>query len=155
MLMSIQDRLARKIDRSGGPDACWLWTGGRFADGYGNIYYVGKNRHVPALILELLFNEPAGNRRCLHSCDNPPCCNPAHLRWGTMKENAEDRDIRGRFVRLTGEQHGCAKLTEAQVRIIRRRHKARHSVNGASALAREFGVHTSTVHLIIHGKHWR
>jgi hypothetical protein len=32
----------------------------------------------------------------LHSCDNPPCCNPKHLRWGTQQENVQDIFKRGR-----------------------------------------------------------
>lgn len=33
----------------------------------------------------------------LHTCDNPPCCNPAHLYRGTALDNARDRDTRGRW----------------------------------------------------------
>jgi len=34
-----------------------------------------------------------------HKCDNPKCINPEHLEPGTSKENAHDRDIRGRSKR--------------------------------------------------------
>jgi hypothetical protein len=31
-----------------------------------------------------------------HDCDNPLCVNPEHLRTGTDRDNAQDRDSRGR-----------------------------------------------------------
>ncbi len=32
----------------------------------------------------------------MHSCDNPPCVNPAHLSAGTYSENAWDKTRKGR-----------------------------------------------------------
>jgi DNA invertase Pin-like site-specific DNA recombinase len=85
----------------------------------------------------------------LHSCDNPPCCNPAHLRAGTQKENIEDAVERDRLAR--GRALPQAKLTEAAVREIRRR-----SGEGRSqrAVAAEFGVSHDTVGKILRGKRW-
>jgi transcriptional regulator with XRE-family HTH domain len=37
---------------------------------------------------------PFDDAIALHSCDNPPCCNPAHLRWGTTQENTSDSLLR-------------------------------------------------------------
>jgi hypothetical protein len=49
----------------------------------------------------------------LHSCDRPQCCNPAHLRWGTVTENMQDKIQRGRFKSRdqSGTSNGAAKLS--------------------------------------------
>jgi hypothetical protein len=54
----------------------------------------------------------------LHSCDNPVCCNPAHLRVGTDKDNAADRIARNRQQR--GSRVPTAKLDEVRVSAIKR-----------------------------------
>lgn len=32
----------------------------------------------------------------VHTCDNPPCVNPSHLRWATQRTNIRDMDAKGR-----------------------------------------------------------
>jgi len=46
-----------------------------------------------------------------HTCDNPPCVNPTHLKAGTWQSNMDDKYARGRAVQVNGECHGMAKLT--------------------------------------------
>ena len=31
-----------------------------------------------------------------HICNNPPCCNPEHLEWGSASDNMKDRVASGR-----------------------------------------------------------
>ncbi len=81
-----------KVDRSGGPGACWIWTGGKTIGGYGR--YRGKKAHRVAWEIE---NGPIPERlHVCHDCDNPPCCNPAHLVTGTPLDSARDRSTKGR-----------------------------------------------------------
>jgi hypothetical protein len=54
-----------------------------------------------------------------HNCNNPSCINPAHLRGGTQRDNAEDRKLSGREGNHKGTLNGRAKLTEADVLDIR------------------------------------
>src|SRR4051812_7845536 len=66
--------LLDRVDRSGGPDACWPWLGRIEKHGYGRATING--RHVlahRAVYAELVDAVPA-ELDLLHSCDNPPCC---------------------------------------------------------------------------------
>ena len=75
---------------------CWEWTAARNERGYG-IFGVGKNTDKAHRISYRLTKGhiPPG-MFILHSCDNPGCVNPAHLRTGTPKENSQDAIIRKR-----------------------------------------------------------
>lgn len=90
------ERFWRYVDRSGGPTACWPWTGGRNRDGYGSFSiasrYVGAHRYAVTLAGAVLG---AGDEVC-HRCDNPPCCNPSHLFVGTHADNCRDTAAKGR-----------------------------------------------------------
>lgn len=87
----------QKIDRSGGLFACWPWNGYRNLDGYG---IVSRRRGGRCLAHRYAFEQYVGpipeNSVVLHSCDNPRCCNPAHLSIGTQAENVADMIKKGR-----------------------------------------------------------
>lgn len=92
------------VDKSGGPDACWPWTGTRSPDGYGQFGIRADGRTVimnaTRWILGNLRGRPLapGNQEecACHHCDNPPCCNPAHLYIGTHADNMADMAERKR-----------------------------------------------------------
>src|SRR5690606_8891899 len=93
-----------------------------------------------------------------HTCDNRACCNPAHLLVGTARDNIHDAMDRGRL--RIRERHPSAKLTDQDVRDIRyrfehRKHTKRDSVDGVTAIARQYGVSHSAISLIVHGKNWK
>jgi len=91
----------------------------------------------------------------LHSCDNPPCCNPAHLFKGTRAVNNADKIAKGRARHWSppGEQSVHAKVTEAQVRDIRRRHAQGDTTQ--TCLAAEFGVSPSNIWQIVTRRSWK
>ena len=84
-----------KVDRSGGPDACWPYSAAK-PGGYGLTAaggaMTGSNAaHVVAFTLAMGLPK-APNREVVlrHLCDNKPCCNPAHLLPGAQSENVRD-----------------------------------------------------------------
>jgi hypothetical protein len=145
-------RFWSKVDQNGGPDACWPYLGFRDRDGYGDFWLRGQNQkahRVAYLIANGEWPEPNG----CHSCDNPGCCNPAHIFAGTVAQNMADRDAKGRHWVRHGEQHASARLTEADVREIRRRHAAGEA--SYTGLAFTFGVHIQTIASIVQRKTWK
>jgi HNH endonuclease len=74
-------------------DTCWLWTGGKFRSGYGQIGTCEKpNRTLRAhrYSWELHFGPIPSGQILLHSCDNPLCVNPGHMSLGTHRDNIKD-----------------------------------------------------------------
>lgn len=108
----LAERLARRLDKSGGPDACWPWMGSRNTGGSGkNHGSIQAGRMVKAhRIAWILAGGPVPDGMCvLHRCDNPPCCNPAHLFLGTVADNNRDRDAKGRSNRAANLALGPLK----------------------------------------------
>jgi hypothetical protein len=87
-----------------------------------------------------------------HSCDNPPCINPAHLLGGTQADNVHDMHERGRARKARGEQSGRAKLTWEQVRAIR---AALAAGATPASQARAYGVDHKVIRNIRDGKTWK
>ena len=68
----------------------------RDAAGYGTFGFDGKVRKAHRVAYILTFGEIPEGHHILHSCDNPACVNPAHLRPGTRADNMQDALKRGR-----------------------------------------------------------
>ena len=143
------DDLWAGIDRRG-PDECWNWTRSTNSHGYGEIRIAHKQHLCHRLAYELTTGEGPGSLLVLHSCDNRRCCNPAHLRLGTVQDNSNDMVSRQREAR--GERHGRARLTAERVCAIREM-----AANGHSfvAIARQFGVTPENVSYVVRRVTWR
>jgi hypothetical protein len=95
-----------RIDRGGGPAACWPWIGPRSAGTHGlqthgltNFKSGGRWRGCAAHQLAYYlatgrWEHRADGRLVRHLCHNSLCCNPAHLAGGTPFENTIDQTYR-------------------------------------------------------------
>lgn len=138
-------RFWKKVEKTEG---CWLWRGYRNPDGYGKVGHRSMSAH--RIAWTATSGEIPRGMHVLHSCDNPPCCNPAHLWLGTHRENMADRDRKGRS-NHAGEHNGRARLTTEDVAEIRR---AAREGESRQSLALRFGVSYGTVAKIVTGQRW-
>lgn len=102
-LKPIGDRLWPRVDRSGGPDACWPWLGPVSSQGYGRVRTGGQGSPMAGAhrMAFILANPDAAEPEAVdHRCHDPKicaggtdcphrrCCNPAHLVAATLAENS-------------------------------------------------------------------
>lgn len=136
-----------KVDMTGD---CWIWTAGKLPSGYGRYL----NHFAHRVAYEITHGPIPDGLHVCHKCDNPSCCNPAHLFAGTAKDNMQDRERKGRGKGSVNIQKAIAKrrsdyplrLTLPQIVDICQRDL---SQRGAMvALAREYGIDHSLVRRI-------
>jgi hypothetical protein len=136
----------KRVDKSGD---CWLWLGRKNKLGYGQFDVFGTSMYAHRAALMYSSNDFNVSDDVLHSCDNPSCVNPAHLRHGTHQQNMLDKVIRGRQRR--GEQCSNSRLTEEQVVMIKTIGRACKEKDIAAA----FNVSRGTINSILNGYKWR
>lgn len=151
------ERFWSKIDKmvpSRRPDLgpCWEWTAYRGPMGYGELGRKNPRRTEDAhrVSWELTTGSGAGALCVLHRCDNPPCCNPAHLFLGTRTANAADKVAKGRH--RWGSRHHRAILNESTAAEA----KAMLSVGAKEReVAERFGLSRSAVAAMAQGRTWK
>jgi hypothetical protein len=142
-----------RLDKSAGPDGCWIWTGSvNPKNGYGIVdsHTGGGKRTTPHRHAYRLTHGDPGELSVLHRCDVRLCGNPRHLFTGTPRDNWWDSVAKGRqTVVAPGEANRSAKLSAAEVQAIRR------SAARVADLVRQYPVSDSTIRSILHGHTWR
>lgn len=144
------ERFMANVDMAPG---CWHWHGPMNESGYGRFFYKGKNWKAHRAAYELmvgpipLSDYSVHGTMILHTCDNPKCVNPLHLKLGDANSNMQDAKAKGR---LRG--NGKNKLNEESVRKIRARieNGERHRL-----IAADFDIDVTYVSQIGQRKVWR
>lgn len=126
---------------------CIEWPFSRNSANYGRVWIEGKSHQTHRIVCERVHGPaPSSDHEVAHACRNPPCCNPAHIRWATRVENAQDRVGHGTSLRAMS--HPGAKLSDEQALYII------NNPEGLSqnALARRFAVSQTLVSYIQRGR---
>lgn len=144
------ERFWAKVRRT---DTCWLWVARRNERGYGEFRSpMGRTTLAHRYAYEETFGAFDKHLCVCHKCDNPACVRPDHLFLGTRADNNGDRQVKGRSNPSRGARTRSAKLTPTLVNEIRAL-----GCQGASkrALARRFGVGSTTIQNVLSGHTWR
>ncbi len=145
--------VARFFDKVRVTKHCWLWEASLNGKRYGHFWHRGQNIKAHRFSYALFVRPIKPGKQILHrrECGNPSCVNPHHLYMGTHTDNMRDKKIWGDIV--FGERVGVSKLSESDVRIIRkiyRDNKFNHKYIGEL-----FNVDRTTVGRIVRGEYWR
>lgn len=134
----------------GGPRGdCLEWSAYRDRDGYGKASHDGQQRSVTRLVMKMLGRGVDG-MVVMHTCDNPPCVNPLHLRVGSCADNHADRNAKRRQAR--GSRSGSARLKEQDIATIR---ECCGRGDTQLSVAKRFGVSRTTIQAIVSKTTWR
>lgn len=117
--------------------------------GYGSILY--NKKVIGAHVMSWFFTKGSWPKYfLLHSCDNPLCVNPRHLREGTQQENMLEAIARGRM--KIGEDRSFSKLNNFQVLEIKKLISDGISPN---IIANSYNVASGTIYSIKNEKSWK
>jgi len=153
-LPTFEEKFWARVDKSAGPDACWPWTGRKAFNGfpYGIVFHDHRHNLTHRIAWTFANGPIPDGMKILHSCDNPPCCNPKHLFCGTQMDNCRDRDQKGRAYIMRGEEVHTAKATAADVAVIRTLFAAGETTTD---IAFRFGFTRTLVYAICVRKTWK
>lgn len=151
MCREIVERFWSRVDGSDDPFSCWPFRGAMTKHGYGRVRVRQHNWRAHRFAWTISRGPIAPGLHVCHRCDNPSCCNPAHLFLGTQRENAGDMAAKGRAQRLRGSAKSNSVLTEECVRELRAMVAGGRSI---SSLARGLGVDRGNLSRAVRGLRW-
>lgn len=108
VFVRLRNAFFSKVEEGKTAGDCWKWKGFKSKKGYGQVSIWFSGKAIKFQAHRLSYNFAVGkipdNLLVLHSCDNPECCNPLHLKLGTALDNTTDMMNKGRHSngRLSG-----------------------------------------------------
>lgn len=133
------------VEKLPGEDACWEWRGALSA-GYGT-FFIGRDAIKAHRWSYESVNGPiADGLFACHHCDNRACVRPDHVYAGTPRDNAGDRERRGRRTPCSGEVHHNAALPSRAIEAIWAMH---YDDWTGPEIATYFGTTRTTVNRIL------
>lgn len=141
---------------------CWIFTGASNEFGYGIVGTGGRgasNDRAHRITYKHFHGEIPNGLFVCHECDVPSCCNPDHLFLGTNQDNVNDMMKKGRNSKpprnphVAGSKHPLSKLTDQQVKLIR---KTYHELGcSQEELAKCYGVVRQTISKVVNNKRYK
>lgn len=138
----------------GPADHCWPWVGSRSNKGYGRVtgWRIGRRLETASVVAWAVANGrwPSPGEVVRHSCDNPPCCNPAHLLIGSHADNMRDARERRRHPVWAAADDRARSIAEEIERLTPHRAQildalTRHPQPSSAEIGRAIGVREITV----------
>lgn len=154
------DILWSKVDKRG-PDECWPWLGFTNEQGYGRTWINDRGYYAHRVIYNLVnpgeIELSAPRQRSargflMHSCDNPCCCNPAHLSVSTHDENMADKKNKGRANIFGSLDSPRAKFSLEDVLEIR---KLSSYLLSSGEIAKVFNVSKPSIKALLIGRTYK
>ena len=109
------------------------------------------NKTIHRLLLETFVGSCPSGMQCRHLDGNKQNNGLGNLCWGTHSENQQDRVRHG--TDNNGEKNPASKLTEEDVKEIRKRYKTKYI--SQRKLAKEFGISQTQIGRIINDTSWK
>ena len=139
-------------------DGCWEFQGYALPDGYRRFHIarLGVSLYAHRLSLGLALRERGIDvpkaMLVLHSCSNPCCVNPRHLRIGTHKDNMADATSAGAYRRGYEKRinrYGGSRMTkEIAQKVI----EMRDGGKSIAIISNETGIRHLTVARVLKGR---
>ncbi len=124
---------------------CWEWNGYKDRDGY--RMWCNNWLKEQRASFKLFLGDIPNSLLVRHTCHNPSCCNPEHLKLGTAQDNATDCVKAGRS--LSGFKNVRCKLNKEElIYILDQKGK-----EPATKLAKKVSIKSSQIYNIWNGAH--
>lgn len=132
---------------------CWIWNKCTTPLGYGVIMVNGRTEQAHRASYQEFIGEIPKGLHVLHECDVRNCINPDHLFLGTQQDNMDDMIKKGRRHSSKGSDNPSHKLTEEDVKQIRK--LCKEGKVQQKEIAVKFFVDSTTISNINTRKTWK